>query len=311
MSLRGPWRGPLRPSTCGIYGRPVTIARSAVDGPSLGFLKCVQTSLLGGQKFMSDSILPKIFEGFPELANQADRLEAALHDLSQQIEAHTAIAQGADQSADLESLNERIASYELETQELRSQVAALEEEKVASAAGQEQLSEAPIVDAGALQAEVTHWKAQYDALAGRFDAEIAAAQNAAPVAEEAAGNDEEVAALAQAKEAADSEIIKLTEALALARQEADAAKNEQEMVQQSALEPSPAAPIEDDADLLEELESLQTAVDEAETTIQTLEAAKHEAQSRAQEAEDARDAAAERLGALIDSLSADPAIGAA
>jgi chromosome segregation ATPase len=260
---------------------------------------------------MSDSILPKIFEGFPELANQADSLEAALHTLSQQIEAHTANAQAADQGADFEALNERIASYELEQQELRSQVAALEEEKAALLSGQEQLPVAQTVDAAALQEEVAHWKEQYDALAGRFDAEIAAARSAAPVAGDSDGREDEIAALAQAKDAADLEITNLREALALARQEADTAKNELETLQQSAQEPTPAAPIEDDADLLEELESLQTAVDEAETIIQTLEAAKNEAENRAVEAQDARDAAAERLGALINSLSADQAIGAA
>lgn len=263
---------------------------------------------------MSDSILPKIFEGFPELANQADSLEAALTELAQRIDAQIASSTNADQSKEIEALSERIASYEMEHEELRSQITSLEKDTAITLPEGTQPEPPVNDDTETLTAEVAHWKEKYDGLASRFDADIAAAQAASIDQESVSEKDEKIAELSHAKDAAGTEIARLAQALAVAQQEADSTKEQIASMAESHKDHSDlnadSSTTETDA-LSQEIAALKATLVSAEEKVSALETAQRLAEDRALASEEAREAAAKRLGALIDSLNAAHDVGAA
>lgn len=250
---------------------------------------------------MSDSILPKIFEGFPELANQAESLESALDALSSRVEASIAAPTPAADGQDVAALQSQVTAFETEHKALREQISALESERAALREAADVAQAPKSQDAEALSEEVAHWKAKYDDLAGRYDADIAAAE---PKADTGAleAKDTLIQSLTQAKETAGSEIARLAAALAAAKSDADVAK------QQLAEATTSLAKLEgetkaDVPDLEGEMAVLKETSEAAQTKIKDLESALKAEQDKAIASQAAQTQASARLSALIETLS--------
>ncbi|MEM7570204.1 MAG: hypothetical protein AAF337_10450 [Pseudomonadota bacterium] len=250
---------------------------------------------------MSDSYLPKIFEGFPELADKAKALEAALNDLQAAADAALAAPTAEDP--------ERVAELEKERDALSARIGELE------TAAQAPATETDDSDIAALTEEVAHWKEKYDALAGKFDAEIAEAQQAAGAQTGALEEKNAlITELEDSKEKAASEIARLAADLATSRGETTAAQtqldelNQQLSAVQSDLgDTSAEAPAPAD----DRVAALEGELSEVKAALEAKTAELAEAIEKADASETARANAASRLNALIDSLNAARSAGAA
>ncbi|MEM6832171.1 MAG: hypothetical protein AAF562_00995 [Pseudomonadota bacterium] len=227
---------------------------------------------------MSDSYLPQIFEGFPELSDKAKALEAALHSLA-----------GAAVEA---------------KQKMDTGPAATD-------------SGAATDEMAALKEEVAHWKAQYDALASRFDSEIEAAKGAANPTEATPNQDAYIAELEDTKARSAEEIARLAESVAQARGDAEKSASDatnalaqlelanselSALKQQSVSVELPAE--SGDSGESDDVAALKMALDEKENALKA-------ALDRVAASEEARAAAASRVAALMESLGAGRTAGAA
>jgi len=184
---------------------------------------------------MSDSMLPNAFEGFPQLANKVEALNAAFDRLSDRLDAKKAKPTKAEPALVLDES----AQAATQTHELEEQVAML-------------------------QGEVKDWQIRYDALAARFEEELAAVQ--VPRANE----DQEALLrdLRAAKESADAQVAQLQRDLAALQSGFEAEKQ----------------------DLQADIEALKTERDDAQKAADASAAINKQA--------------SERLGTLIESLNA-------
>lgn len=258
---------------------------------------------------MSDSYLPKIFEGFPELADKAKALESAIAELTHAAQAATAPASEED-AVDAQAF----AALEGERNDLRAQLEAL----------QSTAENAPAVpdnseELGALKEEVAHWKDKYDALAGRFDEDLASAK--AENTADAAGNEEktaQIAALEQAKETAAAEIARLAADLAASRNEVQAKDDQMADLntQLSNVQAELSKTEEDGGASASDVPSdavldLEARIAALSSEVEDKQALLAEANAKAEASEAARSQAAARLNALIDGLNDSLSAGAA
>ncbi|MEO0411932.1 MAG: hypothetical protein AAF221_08855 [Pseudomonadota bacterium] len=255
---------------------------------------------------MSDSYLPKVFEGFPELADKAAALEAGLADLRAAVD--TAKAAAAQQPA---VDHGALEALEQERDALQAQIASLEPAEPAQAPSASE-------DLAAAQDEVAHWKEKYDALAGRFDTELEAAKTGGVDPEELNQKNTLIASLEDGKDKAASEIARLAAELASSRSKAEAAEqqltslNDQlAAVQTDLSQASETREAADVPDLTETLAALENQVADLNAALNAKNEELAQAIATADASETARVKAAARLNALIDSLNAARSSGAA
>lgn len=253
---------------------------------------------------MSDSILPKVFEGFPELANQAESLDAALDALAARVDAKLAVPAPIDNSADITALKAQVSAFESEHQALREQISSLEAQR-AELRDAAKVADAPgsTSEDDDLREEVAHWKSKYEDLAGRYDTQIAAV--AAPSADTAALEEKDslIETLTQAKETAGGEIARLAEALAIARSDANGATQQLEEAKAQLAKSEGDADTADVAALESEIASLKSDAETTRDTISGLEGALKAAEETAAVSQAAQAKASTRLSALIETLN--------
>ncbi|MEM9879911.1 MAG: hypothetical protein AAF862_11605 [Pseudomonadota bacterium] len=199
---------------------------------------------------MTNSVLPKVFEGFPELVNRVENLESAF-----------------------DRLSERITAKKLEKRPPAQPFAAPPGMEVQSGDSQKSREQR-----AQLEAEVAEWKDKYETLAARFETEIA---SAAPATQDEADQDAVIDDLRQSKQNASGEIARLAGQLSAVRRELDAAHKDFAAAQ----------------------DANQVTIKALEAKINHLQSERDAAQHKVAASEAARKQAADRVSALIESLT--------
>ncbi|MEM6680834.1 MAG: hypothetical protein AAF607_01180 [Pseudomonadota bacterium] len=202
---------------------------------------------------MTNSVLPKVFEGFPELVNRVENLESAF-----------------------DRLSERITAKKLEKRPPAQPFAAPPGMEVQSGDSQKSREQR-----AQLEAEVAEWKDKYETLAARFETEIALAAPAAPATQDEANQDPVIDDLRQSKQNASDEIARLAAQLSAVRRELDAAHK----------------------DFASAQDANQVTIKALEAKINHLQSERDAAQHKVAASEAARKQAADRVSALIESLT--------